>query len=292
MRLSFVTAAAATIIIAGLSQAEAETVPERLMTDLQSDFELADFQAAGIAGNLARETGNFRYMQEITPLVSGSRGGLGYSQWTASRRDNFEAWAAENNHDDMMSYEANYGFLKEELNGSYRRVVSKVKETSSVEEASRVFMKYFLAPHPSYTHLDERISYAEAYLEGDFSGAGCQEQHEIYNQENMIILKMCPDAEEQIITLAEGLSFSEEVNDDVLDQILTLREIDDTIISVSSEVLSYGLHDPDQVEHEGESGLRLYDAVITDPFASSMFTRLSYEVVEADKANKNSGFDL
>ncbi|MFX4299990.1 phage tail tip lysozyme [Pseudosulfitobacter pseudonitzschiae] len=285
MRLSFVTAAAATFLIAGLSQAEAETVPERLMTDLQSDFEFADFQAAGIVGNLARETGNFRYMQEISPLVSGSRGGVGYSQWTASRRVSFENWAAENNHDDMMSYEANYGFLKEELNGSYRRVVSKVKETDSVEEASRVFMKYFLAPHPSYTHLDERISYAEAYLEGDFSGAGCQEQHEIYNQDNMIILKMCPEQEEQTITVAEGLSFSEEFSEEALDRILTLRDMDNGIIAVSSEVLSYGLHDPDRVEHEGENGLRLYDAVITDPFAS-------FEIVEADKANKRPGFEL
>lgn len=35
MRLSFVASVAATIVFAGLAQAEAETVPERLMADLQ-----------------------------------------------------------------------------------------------------------------------------------------------------------------------------------------------------------------------------------------------------------------
>lgn len=178
----------------------ADTIPERLMEDLQEDFGFADFQAAGVVGNLARETGNFRYLQEINPIVEGSRGGIGYSQWTGKRRRAFEAWA---DGQDLNSYEANYGFLVEELSGAYARVVTKVLETETAAEAADVFMRRFLIPHPSYRHLDERIAYAEAYLEGDFSGAGCQATHEVETSGRMIIVSMCPEPAEPAYT---GLS--------------------------------------------------------------------------------------
>lgn len=270
MRISFIAAAAAGIIIAGLSQAEAETVPERLMADLQADYDFKEFQAAGIVGNLARETGNFRYMQEINPIVEGSRGGIGYSQWTASRRVNFESWVAEQGHDDMLSYEANYGFLKEELNSSYRRVVRKVKETETVEDASRVFMKYFLAPHPSYTHLDERIAYAEAYLEGDFSGAGCQAEHEIYNQKNMIILKMCPEQEQQVAE-ADDLKVSQAA-------IAEFHLGSGEVIAVSEEILRYeAFFDPArEVKSEQVSLSFVSSDRVEDPFRQHRDPEVTY----------------
>ena len=183
--------------------AAAETIPERLMMDLTEDFALEEFQAAGIVGNLARETGNFRYLQEINPLVEGSRGGIGYSQWTGSRRDEFEAWADGR---DLTSYEVNYGFLVEELTGAYARVITAIKDTDTAQEAAEVFMKRYLIPHPSYQHLDERVSYAVAYLEGDYSGAGCQAVHEVEASGRMLVVSMCPEPEVEDVMVAVALA--------------------------------------------------------------------------------------
>lgn len=169
--------------------AEPVSVPERLMGDLQSDLDLADFQAAGIVGNLARETGNFQFLRELNPLVRGSRGGIGYAQWTGPRHDAFLAFA---DGADPMSYEMNYAFLIEELEGPYARVLDRVRETETLAQAAEVFMRGYLAPHPSYFHLDERITFASAYLEGDFSGAGCASQHRIVEAGNLEILQECP----------------------------------------------------------------------------------------------------
>lgn len=190
MRYTILAGVVASFLVVGATEVTALTIPERLLVDLQEEFDWADFQAAGVTGNLARETGNFRYLQEINPIVEGSRGGIGYSQWTGSRRVAFEAWVGDEDH---LSYDANFGFLVEELRGEYAKVVEQVRETTSAEDAAEVFMRSFLKPHRNYTHLDERIAYANAYLSGDFSGAGCQKYHEVEVSGRMMIVEMCPD---------------------------------------------------------------------------------------------------
>lgn len=169
--------------------ADPVSVPERLMADLRADLDLADFQAAGIVGNLARETGNFRFLRELNPVVRGSRGGIGYAQWTGPRHDDFLAFAGGA---DLMSYEVNYAFLIEELEGPYARVLDRVRETETLSEATEVFMLGYLAPHPSYRHQDERIAFASAYLEGDFSGAGCASLERVSRGRSMEVVQECP----------------------------------------------------------------------------------------------------
>jgi hypothetical protein len=194
-RITILASAVSSFVVMGASAAEAETIPARLMGDLQADLALADFQAAGVVGNLARETGNFRYLQEIAPVVEGSRGGIGYSQWTASRRETFEAWAGDA---DLTSYETNYGFLLHELEGPYARVVDRLRETGSAEEAAEVFMNGFLRPHRDYEHLEERVAYAEAYLDHDFTGAGCQAHHEVEVSGRLMVVSLCPETVPQV----------------------------------------------------------------------------------------------
>lgn len=263
MRISLIAAAVATFTFVGLDAASAETVPEKLMEDLQADFQFEDFQAAGIVGNLARETGNFRYMQEINPIVKGSRGGIGYSQWTGSRRVAFEAWAQEQGIEDHLSYEANYGYLTEELNGRYKRVVDKVRKTETVEEAARVFMKYYLVPHPNYTHLGERISYAKSYMDGDFSGAGCQQHHEIYKQGRMVVLKMCPEPDNTypVSAALEGDSMFDE---EVLAQARAFEALGTVSVSYPDAELSYSRNEE--------------LVAIDDPFAAVGDGDLSYQI--------------
>ena len=55
-------------------KAAVETYGPRLMADLTLD----KLKVAGIFGNLAVGSGEFEHLQEISPTVTGSRGGWGY----------------------------------------------------------------------------------------------------------------------------------------------------------------------------------------------------------------------
>ena len=133
----------------------------RLLSDLMRDFGLTRPQAAGVVGNLDHETGSFKFMQEINPVVPGSRGGYGFAQWTGPRRRDFEAWAAARGMN-LASYNANYGFLKHELtNTSESRVIPRLRQTVTVEDAARVFSQVFL--RPGIPHMSSRINRAKKY---------------------------------------------------------------------------------------------------------------------------------
>jgi hypothetical protein len=145
-------------------------VGRRLMSDLQRDFGLTKVQAAGVVGNLDHESAGFRSLQEINPLVKGSRGGYGYAQWTGPRRRQFEAWAAKHGLS-TASYEANYGFLKHELTStSESRVLGPLRRAQTVEQAAIVFSGSsqrgnakagFL--RPGIPHFASRIARAKRY---------------------------------------------------------------------------------------------------------------------------------
>ena len=130
----------------GKGPAAFQEIGPRIKSDLMRDFGLAPEQAAGIVGNLAHESGGFGTLQEIKPMIPGSRGGFGYAQWTGPRRRQFESWAAENKLD-PASYEANYGFLKHELaNTGEGRVLDRIRQTNDPTQATRIFSDVFLRP--------------------------------------------------------------------------------------------------------------------------------------------------
>ena len=139
-------------------------VPTRLMTDLQNDYGLSPAQAAGFVGNLAHESGGFKTLQEVKPMIEGSRGGFGYAQWTGPRRRQFEAWTKENNLD-PTSYEANYGFLRHELdNTSEGRVLDKLKTAQDPNAAAQIVSNTFL--RPGIPHMDSRLNWANKLYQG------------------------------------------------------------------------------------------------------------------------------
>lgn len=136
-------------------------VGQKMMADLMRDFGLTQAQAAGFVGNLAHESGDFKTLQEIDPMVEGSRGGFGYAQWTGPRRRQFEAWAEQNGLD-PTSYEANYGFLKYELaNTPEGAVLGALRTAETPDEAARVVSERFL--RPGIPHMDSRVSRARSY---------------------------------------------------------------------------------------------------------------------------------
>jgi len=138
-------------------------ISNRLMGDLQNDLGVSPAVAAGIVGNLAHETGGFQDMQEISPLVEGSRGGFGFAQWTGPRRVAFEKWADENNLD-PSSYEANKGYLIHELkNTPEGRVLKDLAGVEDAQQAAQIFSDKFL--RPGIPHTNSRLAWTQSLIE-------------------------------------------------------------------------------------------------------------------------------
>jgi peptidoglycan hydrolase-like protein with peptidoglycan-binding domain len=123
----------------------------------QVDLGVKPFQSAGLFGNGDIESAGFNTMQEITPLVKGSRGGYGWFQWTGPRRRQYEAYCAGqgiNPADD----ESNYSFMLNELHGSEKAALAALKRTTTVEAAATSVCNKYL--RPGIPHLDKRIASA------------------------------------------------------------------------------------------------------------------------------------
>jgi len=113
-----------------------------IMERLIDDFDLQDFQAAGILGNIGHECGGFHHFQEVLSRGATGRGGFGWCQWTGPRRRAFEAWCAAEGVK-PTSDGANYGYLKVELEKGYKQVVVDLRKTVTLPSAVRVFENGF-----------------------------------------------------------------------------------------------------------------------------------------------------
>lgn len=143
------------------------SIGRRLMADFQRDYGMSVPQAAGMVGNLAHESNNFRQLQEAKPLIPGSRGGWGFAQWTGPRRRAFEQFASEKGLS-PSSYDANYGFLRHELDNTREgRFMTNLMRTNDVGAATTIVQDQFL--RPGVPHTDSRMRYAQmfAQLGGD-----------------------------------------------------------------------------------------------------------------------------
>jgi hypothetical protein len=128
----------------------------QIMKQLMADFGLTDVQAGGILGNLGHESVGLQVLQESHP-VGGGRGGYGWAQWTASRRDQFQAWCQQNNLS-MDSDAGNYGFLCVELKGSYKKALQQLKLANSLSVATETFCRLYEAP--GVVNLASRMNWA------------------------------------------------------------------------------------------------------------------------------------
>jgi hypothetical protein len=134
----------------------------KLFTDIKSELGVSDAVAAGIVGNLAHESGGFLQLQEIDPMIKGSRGGFGYAQWTGSRRVEFEKWAADKGID-PNSYEANKGFLIHELkNTAEGSVLKELENVTDPLEATKIISDKFL--RPGKPHMNSRLAWTKTLL--------------------------------------------------------------------------------------------------------------------------------
>jgi len=133
-----------------------------IMRDLTVDIPAWGVEdAAAVLGNIGGETKGFVHLQEIKPLVKGSRGGYGWCQWTGPRRRAYEAWC-EGQGLDPASDEANYGFLLHELLTSERKTIAAVGRAKTLEAKVIAFERSF--ERAGIPHHESRIKWARLAL--------------------------------------------------------------------------------------------------------------------------------
>lgn len=133
-----------------------------VLNRLVADLGITPVQAAGIVGNLGGESG-LQAINEVRPVVPGSRGGFGWAQWTGPRRVQFEAYAAAQGLD-VTDDRANYGFLIVELKGSEAKALRQLKKTTTVDAATYTFAVHFERPADPEGTRAARVRFAERAL--------------------------------------------------------------------------------------------------------------------------------
>jgi len=114
--------------------------------------------AAGFVMNFKDESGLDSGINELVPLVPGSRGGFGLYQLTGPRRVEYETFA-DSRGVPYSDTDAQLDFLMMELEGSESSAAGKIFATSTAGEAGAAIVNHFLRPSPEY-----RRSRASRYL--------------------------------------------------------------------------------------------------------------------------------
>ncbi len=132
------------------------------MRKLVADFPQLDPQdAAAIFGNLGHESLGFTKLQEMKPVVKGSRGGYGWAQWTGPRRRAFEAWCKKHGKDPAADA-TNYAYLFLELKGlegTESGAVGKVSAAVGLKAKVEAFEQAYL--RAGVKHYDSRLKWAQ-----------------------------------------------------------------------------------------------------------------------------------
>ena len=108
-------------------------------------------QAKGIYGNIMQESrGNIKAMS------SDGHNSYGIAQWTGKRKSKlFSMYGTRPSLDNQLD------FLWWELNNTEKASLEALKNTNTVEEATRVFMRKFERPDLKYANFNRRLKYAK-----------------------------------------------------------------------------------------------------------------------------------
>lgn len=105
--------------------------------------------AQAFEANAQDESGMNPGINEIKPLVKGSRGGFGLMQWTGPRRKQLEAFAAQRGVP-VSDMGAQVDFLIQELGTTEKRAASRILNADNAADAAVAIMNDFLRPHKSH----------------------------------------------------------------------------------------------------------------------------------------------
>jgi hypothetical protein len=155
--------------------------------------------AVGMVANMRAESGLNPGINEIAPLVPGSRGGFGLYQVTGPRRRQYEAFAKQRGAalDDVG---AQLDFLKWETENTERRSWSDVKRAGDATEAAKLISQRFL--RPGIPNLANRVKFARQLdgsaprnaLGADFGGNALSQPG--YAQQNALAMAAPPEPEQ------------------------------------------------------------------------------------------------
>jgi len=140
--------------------------------DVKSRYGLTDAQVAGVLGNLQQESGLQGNVNQggakgapSGNFADDNANGWGLAQWGGTRKQGEINYAKEHGLD-PGSLEANIGFMNQELDTTYSKTITDIKQTTTAEQAALVWDKdYEQATDPQ---MENRNKYAEQFLAQGF----------------------------------------------------------------------------------------------------------------------------
>ncbi len=125
--------------------------------------------AQGVVARLHGESRLDPGINEINPVVEGSRGGFGLAQWTGPRRKQLEEFAASRGQN-VADPELQMDFLMWENANTEKGAWDKVMQAKDPVEAARLFTTEW--ERPGIPHLDNTIKTAQSYagITPDYAG--------------------------------------------------------------------------------------------------------------------------
>lgn len=116
------------------------------------DKGLTRTQAKGIYGNIMQESGG-----NIKAISTDGNNSYGLAQWTGKRKQKlFSMYGTNPNINQQLD------FLWWELNNTHKDALLSLKKTTTVSQATKVFMDKFERPHKSYANFNRRLKYANS----------------------------------------------------------------------------------------------------------------------------------
>lgn len=111
-------------------------------------------QAKGIYGNIMQESGG-----NIEALSKDGHESYGIAQWTGPRKDKlFEMFGTNPSLDQQLD------FLWWELNNTHKDTLTSLKRTTTISDATQVFMDKFERPNKKYANFARRLKYANSIV--------------------------------------------------------------------------------------------------------------------------------
>lgn len=109
-------------------------------------------QAKGIYGNIMQESGG-----NIKAVSTDGNNSYGLAQWTGERKQRlFSMYGTNPNINQQLD------FLWWELNNTHKDALLSLKKTTTVSQATKVFMDKFERPHKNYANFNRRLKYANS----------------------------------------------------------------------------------------------------------------------------------
>lgn len=124
-------------------------------------FKIIDLDAAAAFGNFGTESLGLTVLQEMHPVVPGSRGGYGWPQWTGTRRRLYESFCSTQGLK-LSDDASNYAYIKFELMHDYRGVLPKLTAVATLNAKVAAFERYYEGA--GVVNLNSRIQWANVAL--------------------------------------------------------------------------------------------------------------------------------